>query len=168
MLQQTIKYVDVHVDGRGYLTKATSCELPQLRVNTEEVRAGLDAPEKIDMGIEALTCTLVCRGVDGDLAAQWGVTTGEETPLVIYGAQTDSDGNVEPIRADMRGRLHEFNPGRLQTGRIAEVRWMFDLSYYKLQVDGRERFLIDIPNFIRRIDGVDQLAAIRRALGRSG
>ena len=166
MLEQTIKYVDVHVDGRGFLGKATNCELPRLAVRTEDIRAGLDAPEQVDMGIEPLTCTLVCRGIDGDLAEQWGVTTGDPTPLVIYGAQTDSDGNVQQIRADMRGRVKELNPGRLATGQVAEVRWMVSIQYYKLQIDNKERILVDIPNFIRRVNGVDQLAEIRRALGR--
>lgn len=168
MIRQTIKYADIHIDGRGYLGRATSVELPRLAVRMEEIRAGLDAPEQVDMGIEALSSTVTCRGIDGDLADRWGVTTGDEVPLVIFAAQQDSgDGNAEALRVDMRGRCKELNPGRIATGQVAEVQWMFSLSYFKLQVNGEERILIDIPNFIRRVNGVDQLAAIRQALGRS-
>ena len=166
MIRQTIKYADIHVDGRGYLGRATSVELPRLAVRMEEIRAGLDAPEQVDMGIEAISSTITCRGIDGDLADSWGVTTGDEIPLVVYAAQQDDD-STEQIRVDMRGRCKELNPGRIQTGQVAEVQWMFSLSYFKLTVNGEERILIDIPNFIRRVNGVDQLAAIRQALGRS-
>lgn len=167
MIRQTLKYADIHIDGRGYLGKASSVELPRLVVRIEEIRAGLDAPEQVDMGIEALSTTVTCRGIDGDLAKTWGVATGNEVPLVVFAAQQDSDGAAEAVRVDMRGRCKELNPGRLQTGQVAEVQWMFSLSYFKLEVNGEERILVDIPNFIRRVDGVDQLAAIRQALGRS-
>ena len=167
MIRQTIKYADIHIDGRGYLGRASSVEPPRLAVRTEDIRAGLDAPEQVDMGIEPLSCSVTCRGIDGELAKSWGVATGGEIPLVIFAAQQDTDGNTERIRMDMRGRGKELNPGRIATGQVAEVQWMFSLSYFKLEIDGEERILVDIPNFIRRVNGVDQLAAIRQALGRS-
>lgn len=39
------------------------------------------------------------------------------------------------------------------------------MTYYKLEIDGRVMFEIDPVNCVRVIDGVDQLAAERAALG---
>lgn len=39
------------------------------------------------------------------------------------------------------------------------------VTYYKLEVEGREMFEIDPANSVRKIDGVDQLAAMRNDLG---
>ena len=40
-----------------------------------------------------------------------------------------------------------------------------DVHVYEHIIDGEEKYYIDIPQYIRRVDGVDQLAAIRKALG---
>ena len=40
-----------------------------------------------------------------------------------------------------------------------------DVTYYKLEIDGRVMFEIDPINCVRVIDGVDQLADVRNALG---
>lgn len=40
-----------------------------------------------------------------------------------------------------------------------------DLRYYKLVYNGKELIEIDAENMIRKIDGVDQLASTRTALG---
>lgn len=166
-LKRTIKYVDVHVDGRGYLGQADSVVPPVLAVMTKDIRAGLDAPVKADMGIEPLVCELNFRGLDGALCEQWGVTGGAVVPATLYAAQQDEDGNTEQIRIDIRGKIHGLNTGQLKTGEIAECKFTIDCEYYKLAVAGKERVMVDIPNFIRRVNGVDQLAEIRRALGRS-
>ncbi|HBO9818405.1 TPA: phage tail protein, partial [Pseudomonas aeruginosa] len=39
------------------------------------------------------------------------------------------------------------------------------VSYYKLEVDGREVYEIDPVNGVRAINGVDQLAGMRNDLG---
>lgn len=39
------------------------------------------------------------------------------------------------------------------------------VTYYKLEIDGRVMYEIDMVNAVRVIDGVDQLAAERSALG---
>ena len=42
--------------------------------------------------------------------------------------------------------------------------WDASLQFYELLFDGQEKVYIDIPNSIRRINGVDQLEAVRAAL----
>ena len=42
---------------------------------------------------------------------------------------------------------------------------MMNVDYFRLVVDNVEKLEIDIENMIRRVNGVDQLAAERAALG---
>lgn len=41
----------------------------------------------------------------------------------------------------------------------------FNAHFYEHIIDGQEKYYIDIFKHIRRIDGVDQLADVRAALG---
>ena len=47
----------------------------------------------------------------------------------------------------------------------AEFKYAVAVSYYKLEVDGREVYEIDPVNGVRAINGVDQLAGMRNDLG---
>ncbi|MCH6016143.1 phage major tail tube protein, partial [Salmonella enterica] len=40
-----------------------------------------------------------------------------------------------------------------------------DCTYFKLSIDGKELIEIDTVNMIEKVDGVDLLAAHRRAIG---
>ncbi|MEG6656789.1 phage major tail tube protein, partial [Pseudomonas aeruginosa] len=50
-------------------------------------------------------------------------------------------------------------------GEKAEFKYAVAVSYYKLEVDGREVYEIDPVNGVRAINGVDQLAGMRNDLG---
>lgn len=52
-----------------------------------------------------------------------------------------------------------------KAGEKAEFKYAVAVSYYKLEVDGREVYEIDPVNGVRAINGVDQLAGMRNDLG---
>ena len=52
-----------------------------------------------------------------------------------------------------------------QAGDAAEIKHAVAATYYKLEVDGRLIYEIDMIAAIQVIDGVDQLAEMRTALG---
>ena len=43
----------------------------------------------------------------------------------------------------------------------------FEVPYMKIELDGKERVELDKYNYIYKVDGVDQLADVRAALGKS-
>lgn len=55
--------------------------------------------------------------------------------------------------------------GDWKPGDKAEIKHSIGLTYYKLEVDGRTVYEIDPIGMRRVINGVDQLAAQRSALG---
>ncbi len=70
-----------------------------------------------------------------------------------------------PVVATLRGLLKEVDPGDWKAGEKAEFKYAVAVSYYKLEVDGREVYEIDPVNGVRAINGVDQLAGMRNDLG---
>lgn len=166
MIKDVMKNVDLYVDGNLYLGKCESVEPPKLNLLTEEYRGGLDAPVEIDMGLEKLESTVSLFGLDPDLLALWGVRDGSNAPLVFRAAQEDEDGTVKAVRMDIRGRVKGIDYGTWKTGERVPNKIMVAVRYYKLEIEGRTIHEVDAENYIRIVNGKDQLAAIRAALGR--
>ncbi|TDA49182.1 phage major tail tube protein, partial [Burkholderia pyrrocinia] len=59
----------------------------------------------------------------------------------------------------------EYDPGSWKPGSTSELKYTAELTYYKAEIDGSVICEIDVLNMIRIIDGVDQLADVRKALG---
>ena len=67
--------------------------------------------------------------------------------------------------ATLRGMLTELDPGEWKPGDPSEFKYALSVSYYKLEVGGRLMYEIDPLGCVRVINGVDQLASVRRDLG---
>ena len=67
--------------------------------------------------------------------------------------------------ATFRGMLEEVDPGNWKAGDKAETKFNAALSYYKLEVDGQVVYELDPANCIRIINGKDEAAAERQAIG---
>lgn len=161
-----LRNVSLEVDGRKFPRRIKMLQLPKLTIKTEDYRAGgMDAPVKIDMGMEPLDAGLSMSSIDAELLKTFGVATGDLTPLTFRGALRDDDGSVKPVVATMRGRVTEVDPGDWTPGEISETKYTASLRYYKLEHGGSTLHEIDIDNYVRIIDGVDQLAEMRTALG---
>jgi len=74
-------------------------------------------------------------------------------------------GQVKAVVVTLRGGLKEVDMGDWKPADKAEIKHAMKLVYYKLEIDGRVMYEIDFLNMIQVIDGVDQLAAERSALG---
>ena len=55
--------------------------------------------------------------------------------------------------------------GNLTVGELMDTQMEFEVPYMKIELDGKERIELDKYNYIYRVDGVDQLAEVRSALG---
>lgn len=67
--------------------------------------------------------------------------------------------------ATLRGMLSELDLGEWKPGDASEFKYALSVSYYKLEVGGRLMYEIDPLGCVRVINGVDQLASVRRDLG---
>ena len=90
-LPRVLKNLNLFVDGRGYAGRVDEITLPKLTVKTEEHRAGgMDAPVRLDMGMEALEATLMLAELDEAVFATFGLLSGQdESAIEVVAIQRD-------------------------------------------------------------------------------
>lgn len=165
-IQDILKNINLFVDGNGYAGKVEELNLPKLTLKTEELRAGaMDAPAEIDVGMEKLEADFSTSGVDAEVLKLWGVRRNNFVPFTFRGAVQSEDGTVKAVVAQIRGTIKEIDWGTWKPGEKAPLKAMIAIRYYQLTHDGTVIHEIDVDNMIRIVDGTDQLAAQRTALG---
>lgn len=157
---------NLFVDGRGYAGQVEEYNAPVLTVKTEDFRGGgMDTSEALDMGLEKLECDFSLVAYDRDVLALFGFVPGAEVPVTIRGALQSVDGSVKSVTHTLRGKIRSLDSGTWKPGDKPSLTVTMDLHYYRLQHDGVVTHEIDVRNMIRTINGTDQLAEQRRAMG---
>ncbi|MEB1416084.1 phage major tail tube protein, partial [Xanthomonas campestris pv. campestris] len=72
---------------------------------------------------------------------------------------------VDAVEVVVRGRHSEIDPGTGKSGDDTEFSVKTSASYYKLTINGTTVIEIDFVNMTEIVNGVDLLAAQRRAIG---
>ncbi|AAO56873.1 phage major tail tube protein [Pseudomonas syringae pv. tomato] len=166
MIPETLSNLNLFVDGVSFQGDVSSLTLPKLTLKTEEHRAGgMDLPVELDMGMEKQEANFTTTGVRRESLKFFGLADGTAFNGVFRGAFKGLKGKVTPVVVTLRGRLKEVDMGDWKPGDKSEIKHAVALTYYKLEVDGRLIYEIDALGMKRVIDGVDQLAAERSALG---
>ena len=160
------KNFNIFVDGRGYAGQATEFNAPKLSLKMEEFRGGgMDGTVEIPVGMEKMNSDFALVKYDADVIALFGITKGAEKSITVYETLESFDGSATPIVHSMTGRITELDPGASKPGTIPELKASLALSYYKLTHGTTIVHEIDVPNMVRTINGVDQLAEQRKNLG---
>ncbi len=166
MLNDLFKNMNLFVDGRGYAGNVEELTPPKLTMKTEEFRnGGMDAPVEVEMGMEKLEASFSLTKYDSSILAMWGLAPGQTKPLTFRGSLAGEDGVEKPVVIQLQGMLKEIDPGSWKPGERATLKGMVAVRYYKQTINGQVVHEIDVPNMIRVINGVDQLALTRRNLG---
>lgn len=166
MIPQTLYNFNLFVDGNSYAGVASQVTLPKLKIKTEDYRAGgMDAPVKMDMGLEGLDAAFAMTGMAKDVLAYFGLADQTSFKGTFRGAFKDQKGAVVAAVATFGGMLQEVDMGDWKAGDKAETKFSVNCSYYKLEIDNTVVFEIDPVAGIRVINGTDQLTGVRQALG---
>ncbi|WP_210712594.1 phage major tail tube protein [Pseudomonas sp. MWU349] len=166
MIPETLANMNLFVDGISFQGDVPSLTLPKLTLKTEEHRVGgMDVPVELDMGMEKQDAGFTTTGVRRESLKLFGLADGSGFNGVFRGAFKGLKGKVTPVIVTLRGLLKEVDMGDWKSGDKAEIKHNVALTYYKLEVDGRLIYEIDALGMKRVINGVDQLAAQRSALG---
>jgi len=161
-----LRNFNLFVDGRGYAGNVSEYSPPALAVQTEDFRAGgMDAPIALDMGMEALEASFVLTAYDFDVLQLFGIIAGENVNFTARGAVESYDGSVKPAVHRLRGKVTRVERATWSPGQAAPLTITIRCDFYAEELDGRELHKIDVPNMVRIINGVDQLADRRAALG---
>lgn len=166
MIPQTLANLNLFVDGVSFQGDVPSLTLPKLTLKTEEHRVGgMDMPVEMDQGMEKQEAAFTTTGVRRESLKFFGLADGTAFNGTFRGAFQGLRGKVTPVIVTLRGRLKEVDLGDWKPGDKAEIKHSVAVTYYKLEVDGRLVYEIDALGMKRVINGVDQLAAQRQALG---
>ena len=160
------KNINLFVDGHGYAGQIEEFNPPKLAITTEEFRGGgMDAPIELTMGMEKLECDFGLIAYDVEVLKLFGVAEGSLVPFVAREALESFDGTVTPVVHTMRGKIREIDPGTSKAGDKPSLKVSMALTYYKLQHGTTTVLEVDVENMVRVVNGVDQLASQRAALG---
>lgn len=155
--------MNLFADGIGTAGFIEEITTPTLALQMEEHRAGgMDAPIEIDMGMDKLEVSFQVSDPNETIIRCLG------RPGVLYIARSahQRDGeDAQPAIVNMTGTLKSYDPGGFKVGEKAGHTFTVALTYYKLAVNGVDLVEIDKLNMIRVINGVDQVATIRAAIG---
>lgn len=161
-----LKNLNLIVDGRGYAGQIDDFSPPDLTMVTEEYRAGgMDAPVDISMGMEGLKTSFNLIAYDRDVLNLFGVAEGNLVQFTARGALESFDGTRTTVIHNMRGKIVSISRGSWAPGKKPQLGINMSLTYYKEEHGGQVTHEIDIENFKRVVNGTDQLAEERSALG---
>ncbi len=165
MIPKVLKGFNLFVDGRGYAGRVEELTLPKLSLKMEEIKAGgMDTPIEIEMGMEKLECDMTISEYDPEIIKMFGLNNGAQVPLTLRGG-LDGEEGIVPVVLTLRGSWRELDFGNWKSGENAPLKVSVALRYYRLEIDGTELVEIDPENMVRKIDGNDQLEALRGAIG---
>ncbi len=166
MIPQTLTNMNLFVDGTSYAGMCSELSLPKVKRKTEELRnGGMDAPVKIGTGMEMMEASFSIVGMSQELLSQFGLADDTAFNGVFRGAYKNLKGEVVSVIATLRGMVEEIDFGSWKAGDKAETKFTLAPSYYKLEVGGQVVYEIDPVGMVRIINGNDELAAERAAIG---
>ncbi|KVH43541.1 phage major tail tube protein [Burkholderia diffusa] len=166
MIPETLYNCNTFVDGRSYAGRATSMTPPKLKLKTDDFRAGgMDAAVKVNQGMEALEASFAMATMEYDVLKFFGLVDQGAFNGVFRAVFKDRSGNSKSVVVYLRGMLYEVDPGEWKPGDKVDAKFNVSCDYYKLEIDGAIVHEIDIFACKRVINGVDQLADVRKKLG---
>jgi len=166
MIPQVLKNMNLFVDGVSFSGDVPTLTLPKLTLKTEDYQGGgMFAPIEFAVGMEKIESAFSTNGVRREALKFFGLADQTATSLTFRGAFADLKGRITPVIVTMRGGVKEVDMGDWKPAGVGEIKHAVKLTYYKLEIDGRLMYEIDPLAMIMVVDGVDQLAAERSALG---
>lgn len=165
-LNDILKNINLFVDGRGYAGNVEELSPPKLTMKTDEFRnGGMDGPVEVEMGMDKLEASFSLTKYDAEVLKLFGLAPGNIKPITFRGSLAGEDGVEKPVVINMTGMLKEMDPGSWKPGEKASLKGSLALRYYKHTIGNEVVHEIDVPNMIRIVNGVDQLAVTRKNLG---
>lgn len=165
MLPRHLRNFTAFVDGVGQAGSIESLTLPTLALTTDTHRAGgMDGVVEIDLGMELLELSATFASYDAILFSQFGGLDAGRT-VVIRGSIQRQGEAAQPVVIRMVGSVKNLDRGEWAAGSKASNTATWTLQRYQETINGVEVAYIDVVGMIRRINGVDQLASQRAALG---
>ena len=153
------------IDGRR-VAGSSMIQLTKIKAKTEKLyMGGSDGETEVELGLQALDAKFKLFTVNPDVLALSGLRPGVFKTFSFNGATvSEVDGGTVGVTARISGKIADDDPGDWKAGDKTEWDYRILVRTYRLKIGTRTVYDIDPLNFVRIIDGVDQLAAMRAAM----
>lgn len=159
-----IRDFNAFLDGFGYLGIAQKATLPAVKINTAQFRgAGMEGPRAVDMGLDAMTADITFAEYVPRLFDLLGTIV---TFTLRPGERSREDGESRPYIFTMDGLITAPSFDGLESGKESMMKVHMEVDRLRVSVDGVAKWdLSNSPGAPRIVNGIDQLAGIRAAMG---
>lgn len=169
--EQQLSFVNFEVyDSGNRLIGQTDIELPELSMKTVDISgAGIlgEYSAPVPGHFESFEVKLKWRVLN--------TTQGEtfrhiQHQISCYGNQEfQNTGNGEfrqvPVRINISGVPKSYSLGKFEPSSTTDTEMTVEVNRLEIVVDGSQTVLIDKFNYIYKVNGVDEMQAIRKNLG---
>lgn len=157
-LPQSIVDINAFVAGVGHLGTTASFELPKIKEGKGSKAGGGFEVDYWNGTFEKMEAKLE---LDTYSSAIFEAFSKMEDKKITVKGSISQDGNSIPAVVTIKGSF-DIDPGAWKPKE--EVKLSIDIptvTYYKLEINGKEMVLMDAKNMVARINGVDKLEKLR-------
>lgn len=160
----------VYLDGSNDLKGVADIQLPSFEPMTDTVKgAGIGGEyEAPTIGhFQSMKLTINWRTLTTDMLS---LLRQRARRIDCRGAFQDYDAGksarvTRAVRVVVEGLATKVDPGKYEVGSTSDGSAEIEVMYIKIEIDGRTVLELDKLNFVFIVNGEDQLAAVRKALG---
>lgn len=142
------------VNSVNNIGKVTSVTLPKLTRKTDDYQGGgMIGSVAVDLGLDsgALDATMVIGGLVQDLLLEYGGDL--DGTLIRFTGEYYTSGESQIVDVEMRGKFTEIDGGESKQGEDTSVTYAIKNTYYKLSIDDKPIWEIDLLNFVYKRNG---------------
>ena len=142
------------VNSVNNIGKVTSVTLPKLTRKTEDYQGGgMIGSVAVDLGLDsgALDATMVVGGLVQALLLEYGGDL--DGTLIRFTGEYYTSGESQIVDVEMRGKFTEIDGGESKQGEDTSVTYAIKNTYYKLSIDDKPLWEIDLLNFVYNRNG---------------
>lgn len=163
MYPRKIKNFNAFIGAVSYFGRVTEGKLPELKLKNSDYRGGgMDAPVAVPMGQEMMEAELTFAEWNAQLYKAWG---NRDRIVMRPAAQGEEDFGADTYIFTMAGRIKDVTGDPLKVADDASLKLVMAVDYFKVELNGETLIDIDVENAVRIVAGVDQMAAMRVAMG---
>lgn len=158
---QTMKDINIFVDGIGHLGTSEEIKLPVIKFKKESMNRG-GFEKDVSLGtFEKLEAEAVINELDPIVYAAMvaGTATGLGVNITVKGSIYQNGKNI-PALATLQGDI-EVDDGSWKANEKLQRKIKMSVNLYAMEIDGKQGLLFDTENMIAMIDGVDYLSDLR-------
>ncbi|HKM18919.1 MAG TPA: phage major tail tube protein [Aliarcobacter sp.] len=160
-LPQTMRDINVFVDGIGHLGTSEEFELPKINQKKFSQEFGGFEREILSGSFEKMEANVTLNEYSAAVYAAMAVgnVTGLGVNITVKGAIYQDGKSLQAI-ATIQGNI-DIDDGSWKANEQVKRKLKIAVNLYAMEIDGKQACLFDVNNMIAMIDGVDFLATLR-------